>query len=156
MFDGVGFIEILPEGRMLSLGFLPKFAPLADRAYWTEIRAYKHYMVIGSELEGNGVQIFDMHKLLDLTEDEIPKKFTNAADLTGHFNATLPIGSAHNVVVNEEGQYGVAVGVRPRDVGCLGGLHFFSLEDPSNPVDLGCNSDDGYVHDVSTLKTFHL
>ena len=41
----------------------PKFAPTSDRAYWTEIRPYKHYMVIGSELEGNGVQIFDMKKV---------------------------------------------------------------------------------------------
>lgn len=41
----------------------PKFAPTADRAYWTEIRPFKHYMVIGSELEGNGIQIFDMKKV---------------------------------------------------------------------------------------------
>jgi hypothetical protein len=63
MYDGCAMIEILPEGRMLHLGYLPKFAPTADRAYWTEIRPYKHYMVIGSELEGNGIQIFDMKKV---------------------------------------------------------------------------------------------
>jgi len=151
MFDGVGFLEILPEGRFKHLGLLPKFAPLADRAYWTEIRSYKHYMVIGSELEGNGIQIFDMNKLLDLDDDVIPVTFSNDKDLTGHFNATLPIGSVHNVVVNEEGNYGVAVGARPRTEGCLSGLQFFSLEDPSNPVDLGCNGDDGYVHDAQCL-----
>ena len=106
-------------------------------------------MVIGSELEGNGIQIFDMNKLLDLDEESIPVTFSNDKDLTGHFNATLPIGSVHNVVVNEEGNYGVAVGARPRDVGCKSGLQFFSLDDPSNPQDLGCNGDDGYVHDVS-------
>lgn len=40
------------------------------------------------------------------------------------------------------------MGVQPRDQGCMGGLHFFSLEDPSNPVALGCDGQDGYVHDV--------
>jgi choice-of-anchor B domain-containing protein len=151
VFDGVSFIEVLPEGRMLHVGFIPKYAPLADRAYWTEIRPYKHYMVIGSELEGNGVQIFDMTKLLDLKPEELPKLFSNEEDLTGHWTEGLPIGSAHNVVVNEEGNYGVAVGARPRDQGCKGGLQFFSLDDPSNPVTLGCNGDDGYVHDAQCV-----
>ncbi|KAI6785513.1 uncharacterized protein J7T54_007156 [Emericellopsis cladophorae] len=151
MYDGVGFIEVLPEGRMLSLGFLPKFAPLSDRAYWTEIRSYKHYMVIGSELEGNGVQIFDMKKLLDIAPEDAPKRFSNDADLTSHFNTSLPLGRAHNVHVNEEAQYGVAVGAAPRTVGCMGGLVFFNLEDPSNPEYLGCDGSDGYVHDVQCL-----
>lgn len=96
-------------------------------------------MVIGSELEGNGVQIFDMKKLLTVTDAEAPVLFTNAKDMTGHFNATLPLGSTHNIVINEEAKYGVAVGVRPRGEYCNGGLHFFSLEDPSNPVELGCD-----------------
>lgn len=151
MYDGVAFIEILPVGRMLHLGFLPKFARVADRAYWTEIRSYHHYMVIGSELEGNGVQIFDMKKLLHLDLSNGPVLFSNSKDLTGHFNATLPLGRSHNVVINQEAKYGVAVGVSPRDQGCMGGLHFFSLEDPSNPVALGCDGQDGYVHDAQCV-----
>ncbi|RXG43895.1 hypothetical protein VDGE_30492 [Verticillium dahliae] len=151
MYDGCAMIEILPEGRMLNLGFLPKFAPTSDRAYWTEIRSYKHYMVIGSELQGNGIQIFDMRKLLDIKPADAPVIFKNDKDLTGHFNSSLPLGRSHNVVINEEAQYGVAVGVTPRDQGCKGGLHFFDLKDPSKPVDLGCNGDDGYVHDAQCL-----
>ncbi|KAF3355249.1 hypothetical protein VdG1_04210 [Verticillium dahliae VDG1] len=151
MYDGCAMIEILPEGRMLNLGFLPKFAPTSDRAYWTEIRSYKHYMVIGSELQGNGIQIFDMRKLLDIKPADAPVIFKHDKDLTGHFNSSLPLGRSHNVVINEEAQYGVAVGVTPRDQGCKGGLHFFDLKDPSKPVDLGCNGDDGYVHDAQCL-----
>lgn len=74
--------------------------------------------------------------------------FTNDKDLHGHFNETLPIGRSHNVVINEEAKYGVAVGVQPRNEYCKGGLHFFSLDDPAKPKALGCNGDDGYVHDV--------
>ncbi|KAL8294469.1 hypothetical protein RB597_007860 [Gaeumannomyces tritici] len=151
MYDGVAFIEILPEGRMHHVGFLPKWAPVANMAYWTEIRPYLHYMVIGSELEGNGIQIFDMKKLLQVKKADAPVLFTNEKDLHGHFNETLPIGRTHNVVINEEAKYGVAVGVAPRDEYCKGGLHFFSLEDPANPKALGCNGDDGYVHDAQCL-----
>lgn len=105
-------------------------------------------MVIGSELVGNGVQIFDMTKLLPLDGSNGIHRFTNAEDLTGHFNETLPVGRSHNVVINEELNYGVAVGVQPRDQGCMGGLHFFTLDDPSNPISLGCDGQDGYTHDV--------
>ncbi|KAF4907578.1 hypothetical protein CGCF415_v007331 [Colletotrichum fructicola] len=151
MFDGCAFIEILPEGKMLNLGFLPTYSPVGDRAYWHEIRPYKNYMLIGSELEGHGIQIFDMTKLLDIDPSEGPILFSNDKDLTGHFIETLPLGRSHNVVVNEEANYAVAVGVQPRNVSCMGGLYFFSLEDPSNPVALGCDGQDGYVHDAQCL-----
>lgn len=52
-------------------------------------------------------------------------------------------------MVNEEANYAVSVGARPReDVECSSGLIFFDLTDPSNPTKMGCNGDDGYVHDV--------
>lgn len=87
-------------------------------------------------------------QLLDIDPAEAPIAFSNEKDLTGHFIESLPLGRSHNVVINEEANYGVAVGVQPRNEGCMGGLHFFSLEDPSNPVALGCDGQDGYVHDV--------
>ncbi|KAK6828415.1 hypothetical protein PG987_011756 [Apiospora arundinis] len=151
MFDGCAFIEILPEGRMLNLGFLPVFSALGNRAYWHEIRSYRHYMLIGSELEGHGIQIFDMKKLLTIDRSEAPVLFSNDKDLTGHFNETLPLGRSHNVVINEEANYAVAVGVTPRNISCMGGLYFFSLDDPSNPLPLGCDGQDGYVHDAQCL-----
>ncbi|ROT38384.1 hypothetical protein SODALDRAFT_277603 [Sodiomyces alkalinus F11] len=150
MYDGTAFLEILPEGRLLNLGFLPSYFRVSARALWKEIRSYKHYMLIGSELEGHGVQIFDLRKLLDLDPANAPYQFTNEEDLAGHFG-DLPLGASHNVAVNEEAGYGIAVGARPRNQDCLGGLVFFDLTDPSNPTRLGCNSQDGYVHDVQCL-----
>ncbi|CRK28876.1 hypothetical protein BN1708_015356, partial [Verticillium longisporum] len=150
MFDGTSFIEILPEGKLLKLGFLPAFAPTNDDAWWKEIRTFKNYVLIGSELEGHGIQIFDMTKLLDITAANAPIQFTNEKDLTGHF-ADLPLGATHNVVVNEELEYGVAVGARPRNGGCFGGLIFFDLSDPTNPVKTGCDPQDGYTHDAQCL-----
>ncbi|KAF6841003.1 hypothetical protein CMUS01_03723 [Colletotrichum musicola] len=149
MYEGTAFLEVLPEGRLLHLGFLPALANLTDDAFWKEIRSFKHYMLIGSELANHGVQIFDMRKLLDIDPDEAPITF-GSEDLAGHFT-DLTEGASHNVVVNEEREYGVAVGSRPIDAECYGGLIFFDLSDPSNPVRTGCNPDDGYVHDAQCL-----
>ncbi|KAF3349715.1 hypothetical protein VD0002_g6928 [Verticillium dahliae] len=150
MYDGAAFLEVLPEGRLLHLGFLPSYAPTGPRSLWKEIRSYKNYMLIGSELEGHGIQIFDMRKLLTIKASDAPVRFSNDKDLTGHF-ADLPVGRSHNVVINEEANYGVAVGAAPRNGTCQAGLIFFDLTDPSKPTRLGCNGEDGYVHDAHCL-----
>ncbi|KXH69148.1 hypothetical protein CSAL01_10097 [Colletotrichum salicis] len=152
LYDGTSFIEVLPDGRLLHLGFLPSYAPTGPNSWWHEIRNYKEYMVIGSELAGHGLQIFDIEKvqLLDIDEANAPVVFDKEKDLTGHF-ADLPLGRTHNVVINEEASYGVAVSAAPRDGGCFGGLIFFHLKDPSNPVKLGCEPQDRYVHDAQCL-----
>ena len=148
-YEGTAFVEIDSKGRMIYLGRLPQYDP--EGSQWREIRSYKHYMVIGSEAEGHGVQIFDMEKLLDIGPEE-PVTFDPKDDLAGHFDELLPLGRAHNVVVNEELGYGVAVGAQPRnDSNCASGLNFFSLEDPSSPESLGCAKGDGYVHDAQCL-----
>ncbi|TFL03406.1 hypothetical protein BDV98DRAFT_591280 [Pterulicium gracile] len=146
-YQGTSFAEITSEGQLVYLGRLPAYS---EPSQWREIRSYKNFMIIGSEAVGHGVQIFDMTKLLDLNSTS-PHEFTQD-DLTGHFNALLPVGRAHNVVVNEELNYGAAVGAQPRnDSICAAGLNFFDLTDPSNPVSLGCASGDGYVHDAQCL-----
>ncbi len=63
MFQGTAFLEILSTGRLVHLAFLPPAAPLTRYALWKEIRSYKNYMLIGSELENSGVQIYDMSKV---------------------------------------------------------------------------------------------
>jgi choice-of-anchor B domain-containing protein len=151
MYDGTAFLEILPEGRFAQLGFLPCPAKTNPNALWKELRGYKNYMLIGSELSGHGVQIFDMKKLLSIPKGSAVVTFDIVKDVTGHF-MDLPDAASHNVVVSEEREYGVAVGSRPRMAGsCKGGLIFFDLKDPSKPKKLGCNPDDGYVHDAQCL-----
>lgn len=60
----------------------------------------------------------------------------------------MPIGRSHNVVVNEEKNYAVAVGSAPRDSACAAGLIFINMDDPSAPFSPGCAPQDGYVHDA--------
>ncbi|KAH6718862.1 hypothetical protein BKA61DRAFT_712882 [Leptodontidium sp. MPI-SDFR-AT-0119] len=144
--DGTAFVEITSAGKMIYLGRLPQYSvPII----WREIRAYKNYMVIGSEAEHHGIQIFDMKKLLTINPTT-PKTFDAVKDITDHFN-DLPTGRTHNVVVNEELNYAVAVGAQPRNSTCLAGLIFIDLTDPSDPTTPGCATQDGYVHDAQCL-----
>jgi hypothetical protein len=94
----------------------------------------------------------DSKKLVQLVgvDPASPVTFSNSKDLTGYWNG-LPQGSSHNVVVNEEKNYAVAVGAQPRSSTCKSGLIFIDLTDPTNPTSPGCASGDGYVHDAQCL-----
>ncbi|KAF2854084.1 hypothetical protein T440DRAFT_496275 [Plenodomus tracheiphilus IPT5] len=153
-FDGTAFAEISSEGKLIYLGRLPPYDAIGSR--WREIRVVNDYAVIGSEAIKSGVQFFDLKKLLEL-DPENPTTFTQE-DLTGHWDE-LPVGRTHNIVVNEELGYAVAVGsvggnetIRVRgDLPCRGGLIFLDLTDPTNPTSPGCAAGDGYVHDAQCL-----
>lgn len=64
--------------------------------------------MIGSEASNHHVQIFDMRKLLSITAAQKPKTFSTATDLTGLYRG-LPTGRTHNIVVNQDLKYAVAV-----------------------------------------------
>ena len=145
--DGAAFAEISKEGKLVYLGRLPQ-SQRAEASIWRELRGYKNYIVIGSEAANHGVQIFDMTKLLDL-DPASPTTFSTTADAVT-WNG-LPNGRTHNIVINEEKEYGVAVGAQPRNSSCRSGLIFFDLKDPMNPKPLGCAAGDGYVHDAQCL-----
>lgn len=144
--DGTAFAEINKAGELVYLGRLPTNSV---NSIWREIRGYKNYMIIGSEAEQHFVQIFDMTKLLEINPAK-PVVFDKTKDLTGLFK-DLPVGRTHNVVVNEEKDYAVAVGAVPRPSGCRAGLIFIDLEDVSKPTTPGCEGRDGYVHDAQCL-----
>ncbi|KAF2629561.1 hypothetical protein BU25DRAFT_429841 [Macroventuria anomochaeta] len=153
-FDGTAFAEISSEGKLVYLGRLPQYDPIGSR--WREIRVLRDYAVIGSEAINSGVQIFDMKKLLTL-DPASPHNFTQE-DLTGYWNE-LPVGRTHNIVVNQELSYAIAVGsvggnetIRVRgDLPCRGGLIFLNMTNPANPFSPGCAAGDGYVHDAECL-----
>lgn len=50
-FTGTAFVEITSQGKMLFLGRLPAYSVGSE---WREIRAYKNYMIIGSEAQNHG------------------------------------------------------------------------------------------------------
>jgi choice-of-anchor B domain-containing protein len=141
--DGAAFAEITSEGKLVYLGRLPHNSV---ESLWREIRVYKDYVIIGSEAQRHGIQIFDLKKLLDI-DPAHPVTFDNSKDLTGLFTG-LPSGRTHNVVVNEASNYIYSVGAQPRDSKCRSGLIFIDVSDPKNPKSPGCAASEGYVHDA--------
>lgn len=107
-------------------------------------------------MELHGIQIFDFKKLLTITDAQAPVIFDgtpNSTDLTSHIQPTI-YGRSHNVHVHATEPYIVTMGHGPRLTGeptCYSGMIFWSVEDPANPVKLGCAGQDGYVHDVECL-----
>ncbi len=143
--DGTAFCEINSRGKLIYLGRLPQ---QSVTSIWHDIKSYKNYIVVGSEAEGHGIQIFDMTKLLDIHPSS-PKNFSTS-DVTGWYNE-LPVGSSHNHVAHEEKDYIVAVGAMPRDSSCRGGLIFIDMRNISSPTSSGCAAQDGYVHDAQCV-----
>jgi len=147
--DGTSFSEVTKGGKLVYLGRLPQYTG-ANASLWREIKGYKNFVVIGSEAVDHGVQIFDLEKL-ESVNPEKPVVFSNEKDLDGFWNEGLPVGRSHNVVTNEERDYGVAVGFAPRNATLRAGMVFFDLSDPRNPKTLGGTGEDGYVHDAQCL-----
>jgi hypothetical protein len=58
--DGAAFAEIDKNGKLIYVGRLPYHS---IPSWWREIRSFKDYVIIGSEAEGHGIQIFDMKKV---------------------------------------------------------------------------------------------
>ncbi|KAF8455791.1 hypothetical protein BDZ91DRAFT_667480 [Kalaharituber pfeilii] len=147
--DGAAFVEVdRVTGALRYVGRLPQPKGV-EPLIWREIRVLGDYAIIGSEAENHGVQIFDMNKLLDLEE---PLVLNPEKDVTSVWKEGLPLGKTHNIVVNEEMGYAVAVGALPREGPCKSGLIFIDvLDNPENPTSPGCNGDDGYVHDAECL-----
>ncbi|KAL6168444.1 hypothetical protein ACJQWK_06088 [Exserohilum turcicum] len=145
-FSGAAFVEILKDGQMQYVGRLPA---QSEGARWREIRVLNDYVIIGSEAVGHNVQIFDMKKLLDV-DPATPKTFDPKTDLVGLFS-DLPIGRTHNVVVDWDNEYILAVGAQPRNQTCKAGLQYIDFSNPSKPSSPGCSSQDGYVHDAQCV-----
>ncbi|KAF1955914.1 hypothetical protein CC80DRAFT_516792 [Byssothecium circinans] len=144
--DGTAFAEISKDGKFIYLGRLPQYSTPSQ---WREIRAHNDLMIIGSEAEGHGIQIFDMKKLLTIDPAK-PVTFNKLTDLVGHYNK-LPSGRTHNVVTNPAGKYIYSVGAQPRTDACRSGIIFIDISDPSKPTNAGCASADGYVHDAQCV-----
>ena len=169
-FDGTAFVEVSSAGKMIYLGRLPTWDAIGAR--WREIRVIEkqNLLVVGSEAFAHGVQFFDLKKLLTL-DPASPTTFSQN-DLTSHWGMdardpakpwnTLPVGRTHNIVINQDGGYAMAVGSvggnvthRVREnMPCNGGIIFLNTTDPYNVHSTGCAAGDFYVHDAECL-TYH-
>jgi choice-of-anchor B domain-containing protein len=137
--NGTAFVDISDPQNPVRLGNL---ATHSVNSTWRDIKTIGHYAVIVSEAQDHGMQIFDLHRLRDVTTP--PVTFTEDA-WYGNF------GRAHDIVVNEASGYAFAVGSRQGTQQCNAGLHMINMQNPLVPVFAGCFSADGYTHDAQCI-----
>jgi choice-of-anchor B domain-containing protein len=117
---------------------------------WRDIKVVGDYAYIVSEATDHGIQVFDLKRLLSIDASR-PVTF----DIPGDLTALVDIGTAHNVIANEELDRIYVCGMRkPGGMvygECGGGLWMFDVKDPSQPKDLGCVYDEDYVHDAQCV-----
>jgi len=121
------------------VGFLPHSGESASS--WHDIKVIDDYAYIGSEAKKHGMQIFDLTRLLNATENT---QFDSDVIYRG-------TARSHNIVANPDTKYIYIVGSRDGSNTCSGGLHIVNVSDPTKPIFAGCYSADGYTHDAQCV-----
>ena len=146
---GTAFIEITDPVNPIILGTIP--VPNATpQSLWHDVKVYQNHAFIVSEDAGMGMQVFDLTRLLNVSNP--PEVFTLDAHDTS-------FGSAHNIVINEETGYAYPVGTRTADDSARlydGGPLFINIQDPTNPIneggfDANLVGINGYSHDAQVV-----
>ena len=146
MDNGTMFIDLSSPEVPRVVGFLPT---KTRASLWRDVKVYKNHAFIVADNAGNhGVQVFDLTGLRNLNTPVMLQETTNYAG----------IGSAHNIVINEDTGFAYAVGSNSSGNTCGGALHMINIQDPANPVFAGCFSDTdtgfastGYTHDAQCV-----
>ncbi|NNK19905.1 MAG: choice-of-anchor B family protein, partial [Flavobacteriaceae bacterium] len=90
------------------------------------------------EAGGHGMQVFDLKKLLSVSNP--PVTFSADTRYTG-------FGNSHNIVINEATGFAYAVGTDTYS----GGTHIIDIQNPFDPVAAGGYGDSGYTHDAQVV-----
>ncbi len=135
--NGTAFVEITDTENLVYLGKLPTATTSSP---WRDIKVYAGYAFIGSEAGGHGMQVFDLRKLLSVSNP--PTTFTSDARYTG-------FGNSHNIVINEDSGFAYAIGTGDDPYG--GGAHFVNIQDPMNPSPAGGYGASGHTHDAQAV-----
>lgn len=146
------FVDITHPANPIHLADL-KTATSAST--WRDIKIYKHYAYIVSEAWSHGMQVFDLHRLREMSGEKVLE-----VDSDYHYK---DFGSAHNIFINEDTGYAYAVGTKT----CDGGLHIIDIRSPLSPKFTTCvgrgiyevprNNNkaifhgDAYTHDVQCV-----
>lgn len=137
--NGTAFVDISGT-TPVRLGNLPTHS---GNSTWRDIKTMGRYAFIVSEATDHGMQVFDLHRLRNLTGTPLVT-FTEDA-YYGNF------GRAHNLVINEDSGFAFAVGSRQGTQQCSAGLHMINISNPLLPTFAGCFGADGYTHDAQCI-----
>ncbi len=133
--EGTAFIDISNPINPVFVGRLPS---VSGSSLWRDIKVFNNHAFIVSEASGHGMQVFDLTRLRNSTDDI--QVFNADAVYTA-------FGNAHNIVINEDTGFAYAVGTQTFD----GGPHFVNIQDPTNPIAAGGFADGTYTHDAQVV-----
>ncbi len=129
---GASFVDVSVPTAPVYLGNLPSYNGTSSS--WRDVKVYANHAFIGADsISSHGMQVFDLTRLRGVTT---PQTFTADARYTG-------FGNSHTLAVNEQTGFIYAVGTNT----CSGGVHMVNVQNPKSPVNAGCVSNDGYVHE---------
>lgn len=136
--NGTAFVDISDADNIQYLGKLPSATVESN---WRDLKVYENHVFVVSEASSHGMQVFDLTRLRDVASP--PQTFDADARYTG-------LGSAHNIVINEDTGFAYVVGTDRADE-FNGGAHFINIQDPKNPVAAGGYGENGYSHDAQVI-----
>ncbi len=135
--NGTAFVEVSGD-EPIYLGKLPT---ATGSSVWRDVKVYQDHAYVVSEAAGHGMQVFDLRRLLTVTNP--PQTFAATTTYTD-------IGNAHNVVINEASSFAYPVGTARNDA-FNGGVHFVDIQNPTAPTPAGGHGDNGYTHDAQVV-----
>ena len=143
------FVDVTDPDSPFVVGELPR-TPGSSPTAWRDIKVNKDHAYIvqdGSTAAGHGMQIFDLTQLL-----QVPSGTRAMFTATALYSE---VGSAHNVVINEDTDLAIIVGSGRGAQTCGGGLHMVDISNPLSPEFAGCFTDAlsrrGYSHDAQCV-----
>lgn len=139
--DGTGMVDVTDPANPIILGKIPT---ATEPSVWRDMKVYDDHVFIVSEAPGHGMQVYDLTQLRSLSANA---ERVIEPDMTWTGPEAQPLGSAHNIVMNEDTGYAYAVGAGE----CAGGLYVINVQDPMNPAFEGCFEEDGYTHDAQCV-----
>ena len=146
--DGTAFVRLEPDANPSNpptLNYLARLNTQTGSSLWRDVKVYNNHAYIVSDSNGShGVQIFDLTRLRTLTGS--PAITYNKTQSDGLYTG---IGSAHNVIINEDTGYLYILGSSANS----GAPRILDLNtDPENPTVAGnFSSTYGYCHDAQVV-----
>ena len=138
MRSGTAFVDLSTPTNPILLGRLKAHAMNSN---WLDIKTYDNHAFVVSESPLQGMQIFDLTQLDSLSRTKPDMNLPETAHHAG-------VGSAHNIVINEESGFAYIVGSKF----CVFGLYMVDISTPTDPQFVGCFRKDGYVHDAQCVN----
>jgi choice-of-anchor B domain-containing protein len=130
--NGTGFLNLANPYCPVVAGFLPAES---TSSLWRDLETVGNWVVVGSEANDHGLQLFDLTHLRGATDT----LFAPDAVFTG-------VGSSHTVTIDPASGTVAANGADTCE-----GMLFVDVSDPLAPRGAGCFDGVGYVHDAQCV-----